>query len=176
MRFNSESAKAANRAALFKRWGFNGGTPLTPSQRNKRHYAKHRSRIRAYRDKWLKSHGRRYNREYQRKLRRTRLQYLLRNRLSSRLCHVLKKNRKSDKTEALLGCSIERFREYFQSLFLPGMSWQHVLSGEIHIDHKKPCRAFDLSKPEQQRACFHFSNLQPLWAFDNLSKKDKIIT
>ncbi len=47
--------------------------------------------------------------------------------------------------------------------------------GELHVDHIKPCASFDLSDPEQQRLCFNYKNLQPLWAADNLSKADSII-
>jgi hypothetical protein len=46
--------------------------------------------------------------------------------------------------------------------------------GKWHIDHIIPCASFDLTKPEQQRQCFHYTNLQPLWAFENLSKGSKI--
>ena len=42
-----------------------------------------------------------------------------------------------------------------------------------HIDHIKPCASFDLTDPKQQQQCFHYSNLQPLWWYDNLSKGDK---
>ena len=40
-------------------------------------------------------------------------------------------------------------------------------------EHKRPCISFDLTDPSQQRECFHFSNLQPLWAHENLSKREK---
>jgi hypothetical protein len=51
------------------------------------------------------------------------------------------------------------------------MTWEN--HGKWHIDHIKPCASFDLSIPEQQKLCFNFSNLQPLWQRDNLCKKDK---
>jgi len=50
------------------------------------------------------------------------------------------------------------------------MTWTKFMQGEIHIDHIKPCCRFDLSKPEEQVKCFHYTNLQPLWAEDNLKK------
>jgi len=50
--------------------------------------------------------------------------------------------------------------------------WDNYGSG-WHIDHIRPCSSFDLSDEEQQRACFHHSNLQPLWVKDNLEKGSK---
>jgi hypothetical protein len=44
-----------------------------------------------------------------------------------------------------------------------------------HIDHIKPIAAFDITKKDQREACFHFTNLQPLWAEDNLRKGSKYI-
>jgi len=77
---------------------------------------------------------------------------------------------KSDTTENLLGCTIPYFKEYFSSLFTEGMTWELFMSGQIHIDHKKPCSKFDLRIESEQRACFHYSNLQPLFKLDNLKK------
>jgi len=51
------------------------------------------------------------------------------------------------------------------------MSWDNY--GEWHVDHKRPCASFDLSKLKEQRVCFHYMNLQPLWAAENLSKGTK---
>lgn len=51
------------------------------------------------------------------------------------------------------------------------MSWENY--GEWHIDHIKPCSSFDLSDPKQQKECFNYTNLQPLWAIDNLKKSYK---
>ena len=64
---------------------------------------------------------------------------------------------------------------YIESQFDDEMSWSAYLSGGIHIDHIIPCSHFDLTKEEEQRKCFHYSNLQPLWAFDNISKGNKIM-
>ncbi len=53
------------------------------------------------------------------------------------------------------------------------MSWEN--RNEWHLDHIIPCSKFNLSKEEDLKKCFHYSNLQPLWAKDNLSKGSKII-
>lgn len=93
-------------------------------------------------------------------------------RLRGRTRFALKKwnTVKSDTTENLLGCTIPFFKEYFSSLFTEGMSWELFLSGEIHVEHKKPCSKFDLRNEDEQRACFHYTNLQPMFKLDNLRK------
>ena len=98
-------------------------------------------------------------------------------RLRSRLRCALKRAvdgvlpQKSNKTLVLLGCSIEYFKKHIEQQFKPGMTWERF--GEFHIDHIKPCAAFDLRDPEQQQMCFHYSNMQPLWPIENLKKGAK---
>ena len=86
----------------------------------------------------------------------------------TRIYKALKNNSKSGKTLELLGCSIEELKKHLESQFVPGMNWDNY--GLWHIDHKIPCASFDLSKPEEQRKCFNYKNLQPLWAEDNIKK------
>lgn len=94
-------------------------------------------------------------------------------RLRCRLYLALKWSgaKKAGKTVTMLGCTIPELRKYLQRQFQPGMSWENY--GDWHIDHIRPCCSFDLLDPKQQRACFHFSNLQPLWAKDNFKKNGK---
>ena len=56
--------------------------------------------------------------------------------------------------------------------FEPGMTWDNY--GEWQIDHIIPCSYFDLTKEENQRICFNYRNLQPLWASENNKKKAKV--
>lgn len=84
----------------------------------------------------------------------------------TRIRETLKINnaRKSNSSIKLLGCSIELFKEYIESKFTTGMTWEnHGLYG-WHLDHIKPCSSFDLLDSEQQKQCFHYTNIQPLWA------------
>jgi hypothetical protein len=79
--------------------------------------------------------------------------------------------RKAAKTEMLLGCSLAKAQSHLESQFSLGMTWDN--HGEWHIDHIRPCASFDLTDPEQQKECCHYTNLQPLWAAENLAKSDK---
>jgi hypothetical protein len=79
---------------------------------------------------------------------------------------------KCDSIQSLLGCTVDELKIHLEAQFAEGMNWDRF--GEIHIDHKTPCISFDLTNKEEQRRCFHFSNLQPLWARDNLVKGKKI--
>lgn len=73
-------------------------------------------------------------------------------------------------TEKIVGCSWPFLREYFENLFQPGMTWENY--GEWHIDHIIPLSSAE-SAEEMMRLC-HYTNLQPLWASDNLSKGSKL--
>jgi hypothetical protein len=76
---------------------------------------------------------------------------------------------KADSTLRLTGCSAARLLEHLQNRFRDGMAWENY--GSVwHVDHVRPCASFDLADPEQQRQCFHFSNLQPLLAEENIRK------
>lgn len=70
----------------------------------------------------------------------------------------------------LLGCIGEELKIWIENQFTEGMSWDKLGTNGIHIDHIKPICAFDLSSEEEQKRGFHFTNLQPLWGEDNLSK------
>lgn len=95
--------------------------------------------------------------------------------LRKRVLLAVKKFKKSRKTLELVGCDVAFLRAYLESMFKDGMSWKnHTLKG-WHIDHIKPCSSFDLSDPEQQKLCFHYTNLQPLWWWENLSKGNSLI-
>lgn len=76
---------------------------------------------------------------------------------------------KSGHLLSLLGCSIPELKDRLEPIFKPGMTWENY--GPVwHIDHVKPCAKFDLTDPAQQRACFHYTNLQPLFAIENIKK------
>lgn len=91
----------------------------------------------------------------------------LRRRINNALHNIGVK--KSKKSLELLGVpDIEFLWKHLESKFKPGMTRENY--GKWHVDHIVPCIKFDLSKIKEQLKCFNYKNLQPLWAFENLSK------
>jgi hypothetical protein len=88
--------------------------------------------------------------------------------IRGRIHVALKGAAKNKSTEILLGISFEEFKTYLEAQFQRGMSWSNY--GEWHIDHIIPCAHFDLTDAYQQRLCFHYLNMRPLWAKDNIAK------
>ena len=79
---------------------------------------------------------------------------------------------KSSVTETLIGCTYAFVRQHLTSLFQPGMTLENY--GLWEIDHIIPVASFDLTKEEEQKKCFHWSNMQPLWKQINRLKSDKL--
>ena len=115
---------------------------------------------------------REYKKIYARSKRAEDMEYSILCRLRSRVRIAIKSAYKSNRTEVLVGCSIGFLRGYLEAQFTDGMTWELFLAGKVHIDHIRPCASFDLTDPVQQRICFNYRNLQPLWATDNLRKHD----
>ena len=133
----------------------------------------------AYSRKWTaenKEYQRQKTNVYAKERRKTDKRYRLVLKLRSMIHHALRRQNapKSQKTYELLGCNDETFKEYIQSKFTEGMSWENRGFRTWHIDHIIPINSFDLTDPEQQRKCFHYTNLQPLWWLDNLRKGDRL--
>lgn len=77
---------------------------------------------------------------------------------------------KSKKTSILLGCTWEYFNQWIKSQMSDTMTFD-----TIHIDHMIPLASFDLTKPEEQRKVSHYTNLQPLTPYENMSKGNRIV-
>jgi len=99
--------------------------------------------------------------------------YRARSSLRGKLNRVTNGKCKDKTAIKLVGCTVEEFKQHLEAQFTEGMTWDNHSRKGWHVDHIRPCNSFDLTKPEEQHKCFHFTNLQPLWAEDNLSKADK---
>ena len=103
-----------------------------------------------------------------------RLTEILRKRLRNALINGCK-GKKTDSALNLLGCSVEELKKHLELKFVEGMNWENYGKFGWHIDHIIPCAKFDLTKAEEQKKCFHYTNMQPLWATENLSKGSKVL-
>lgn len=92
--------------------------------------------------------------------------------LRTRLGQMLRKSLTGKTTSSLelVGCEIDFLKEYLESKFKDGMTWDNWSKDGWHIDHIIPLSSFDFSKLEEQKKAMHYTNLQPLWAEENLSK------
>ena len=104
---------------------------------------------------------------------RKKIDYKLSANMRKTLSVALSKNRiiKSKKTLELLGCSVHQLKKHLKNKFKKGMGFENY--GKWHIDHIKPISLFDLSKKSEQKKCFSYKNLQPLWAKENIRKSNK---
>ena len=102
------------------------------------------------------------------------LKYKIKVCLRSRLLAALKLNPKTSSAITNLGCSVEYLKIHLESKFQPGMTWENWSHTGWHIDHISPLAS--AKSPEELIKLSHYSNLQPLWAVDNIKKSDKVIT
>ena len=133
-----------------------------------------RSREFAYRQR-TKEQRRAYRRQWQANRMATDTAFHFRSNLASLINTAIRKQfgSKANRTHDTIGCTVTELRQHLETQFIDGMTWQNYGKHGWHVDHIRPCASFDLKDPEQQRQCFHYTNLQPLWAVDNIRKGAK---
>lgn len=114
--------------------------------------------------------NREHIREYEQTRYTTDIHFRLTCVLRSRLYKVVKNGQKTGSAVQDLGCTIEEFRVYVEKQFVEGMSWDNWGPDIWHLDHIKPLASFNLMDRKQFLQACHYTNIQPLWAEDNLSK------
>jgi len=106
--------------------------------------------------------------------------------MRSALCNCVAGRQKTSKTFKYIGLSVEGFRDYLSALWTEGMNWENYGNPHgdhtycWHIDHIVPLTVFSFNSISGRRLenalheAWHYSNLQPLWAKDNLSKGGRL--
>ncbi len=147
-------------------------------ERSRINESKNRARVNLNHSIWKKKNRDKANRQMRnrhavRKLTDTnyKLSFVLRARLRS----AIKNGQKKGSAVKDLGCSITELKKYLESKFLEGMTWSNWGYKGWHIDHIKPVSSFDLSNRDEFLQAVHYTNLQPLWAKDNLLKGSKVL-
>lgn len=146
--------------------------PTPYLQRSKEQKVRDPEGYKKYQKEWRKTNRERINKYIVNRL-HTNINFKLRHTLRCKLRKILNGLNKTNSALVYLGCSIDFFRGYLEGKFTPAMTWDNY--GVIwHIDHILPCSSFDMTKESDREKCFHYTNLQPLLAIDNLVKGDKL--
>jgi hypothetical protein len=156
--------------------------PEKCTKAKKKYVATHPERRKKSARDWV-IRNRDHHREYQRGLKARRQQndpdYRFRRNLRSRLHKAITRASaaKSGKTMELVGCTVVELKVHLERQFSAGMTWENYGHGigRWNVDHRVPCASFNLTDPEQQRRCFHFSNLQPMWHPENVAKGARVV-
>lgn len=171
--------RVKNRAAIREKnrvYAANNRERLKEKAKKYWHKIKDRPEIKASRAQYLTK----YLAPYVRNRRARDPQFKMLTNLRRRLNHAVKG--KSDKTKAYLGCTVEELRLWLESQFQPGMTWENYGYRGWHIDHKKPLSSFQFVNSEGKinesaiHASMHYTNLQPLWQWQNAAKSDTYIS
>lgn len=165
LRAECKSCYGASRSNYYK------ANKDTVDGRNKRYYEKNKESICLYKSAWQKENSEkrrlRLNERY-----KTEPNFRIAVLLRTRMLNALRNAQKFGAALDILGCSVEYFKEYIASKFKGNMTWEN--RGKVwHLDHIKPCAKFNLSDESQQRICFHYTNMQPLFVAENLVKGDR---
>ena len=145
--------------------------------KKQQYFLKNKEKIDRYRKKYLAREGNRLKRAiYERKYRKEKAKidviFRMSRCLRARLGAAIKGGQKTGSAIKDLGCSIDEFKTYIESKFQPGMNWHNWGIKGWHLDHITPLSKLDLTNPEQFKKACHYTNLQPLWAIDNLKKSN----
>lgn len=166
---NKERLQGFNKASYLKKRDENIEKRKIWYQNNKERHAanrtkyeeKNKDRLRAARRKWENNRL------------ATDINYKLHKNISGRIREELNgKKKRTDRTEMLLGCTIEELKVFLQNQFQDGMTWDNWETNGWHVDHRIPLSWFNLENENCRKLAFSYKNLQPLWGADNLRKKN----
>jgi 5-methylcytosine-specific restriction endonuclease McrA len=140
---------------------------------NAAYYQANKERILLKTAQWKKDNPSKFNahrRKYLRNSPKARIANNSRDRIRRMIGSQGKTRGRSNK---LIGCDADSLCLILEAQFLPGMTWANYGTA-WHVDHIIPLSSYDLTDPAQQREAFHYTNLQPLWAHDNMAKGDEV--
>jgi hypothetical protein len=147
------------------------------SRKKHEYYEKNKKTIKSRMQEWRKTHKKEIaistKNNTNRKL-KTDINFKLAHYLRNRLRIAIKHSQKSGSAVRDLGCSIPEFKLYLESKFQDGMSWKNYGFKGWHIDHIIPLVSFNLQNREEFLKANHYTNLQPMWAGENLEKGKRV--
>lgn len=167
--YAANSDKIRRRA---KDWYDTNTERVTEYKRN--YFQENKDAIYEYRKEYKQENGKQINsymNEYMKSRYKNDLNYRIKSICNKRLRDYIRN--KTKQTMDYVGCDVDFLRLWLEFLFVEGMTWDNM--GSVwHIDHVRPCNSFDFNNEEEIYDCYHWSNLQPLFARDNISKNDNV--
>ncbi len=159
---------------LLKKQKWRKENPEEYKNQTKKYYEKTKDVQNAKKKIWIQNNREKYNSYWTNRKKNDetfKLLMLMRSRISSFLSkkNITKKNR----TFEIVGCSPQELKEHLEKQFIEGMSWENYGLFGWHIDHIIPLSSAK-TEDDLYKLCY-YTNLQPLWAEDNLKKSDKIV-
>ncbi len=147
-------------------------------EKSREYYKNNKDKYEVWRNKYAENNKERLlsaRRRWEKERMETDLNYLLQKTLRSRVRMALKSagGRKAQRTEELIGCTIQEFRSYIESQFTEGMSWDNWAFDGWHLDHRIPISWFNLENPNCRALAFSYKNMQPLWWEENFAKNNR---
>lgn len=147
---------------------------LLSKHRRANWYSKNKNKLLEYNNMWRKTNPEKHKnqrRVQENRLYKNNLQWKLKKRLRTRLTSAIRRGQKTGSAIKDLGCTIPELIAYLESKFQPGMAWDNY--GQWHIDHIIPLSRFNLNTRKELLNACHYTNLQPLWAIENISKGNR---
>jgi hypothetical protein len=138
-------------------------------EQHKEYYQNNKEKIKQYHKDYRKTHKKQRNNYTNNKIKND-INFKLKIRLRIRLYGAIKNNWKVGSAVKDLGCSISELKTYLESKFQEGMTWKNWSKTGWHIDHITPLDSFNLQNREEFLKACHYTNLQPMWAEENLKK------
>lgn len=143
---------------------------------SKKYRAENPDKVKEYRNEYNRTHKEELKEKrkiYCRDKYKTDVTYRIRHSMSHRFRDAVVLKQQGRSWNEYVDYSVDDLLTHLEKQFVDGMSWDNY--GEWHIDHRIPIASFDLTNVEQIKDCWSLSNLQPLWAIDNMKKKDKVL-
>ena len=153
----------------------------------KKYYEENKDKIKEYNKKYYEKNKekiidnvKKYREENKEKLKESYKEYLKKKRKNDPIYRMMRNIRsmvrraiKTKRTEEIIGCTYQELKLHLENQFTEAMSWENYGFNGWHIDHIRPLSWFDIANPDEVAKANHYSNLQPLWWEDNLSKGNR---
>jgi len=159
--------------------GYRSFCKICISKKSQSYYKNNIKQIRNKVVNWqLENYGlvKKYIKKYKDKKRNSDISFKINNSISSSINNSLKNNRMGNHWEKLVGYTLNNLINHLEKKFKQGMSWNNYGLRGWHIDHIIPISLWKFEKPENRefKQCWALANLQPLWAKENIRKRNKI--